>query len=154
VKISPSKSKALEDTLHVIQRFKEETDLSISVLITPTLIHHEGALKAMKKTGADRVGIAIDAATPELFDRLRGRGVGGPHRWDHYWDVVQMSVCLVIAALVSLLIFRLLQPYAFAGPGFFGIKPFLRYGISPFWHSIFSPVVQFNSSRVIYMVFL
>ena len=46
----------------------------------------------MKKAGADRVGIAIDAATPELFDRLRGKGVGGPHRWDHYWDVVRMSV--------------------------------------------------------------
>jgi biotin synthase len=46
----------------------------------------------MKKKGADRVGIAIDAATPELFDRLRGKGVAGPHRWDHYWDVVRMAV--------------------------------------------------------------
>jgi biotin synthase len=84
--------RALEDTLHVIQRFEEETNLSISVLITPTLIPHEGPLKSMKKAGTDRVGIAIDAATPELFDRLRGRGVGGPHRWDHYWDVVRMAV--------------------------------------------------------------
>ena len=33
--------KALEDTLYVIQRFKEETDLFISVLITPTLIPTE-----------------------------------------------------------------------------------------------------------------
>ena len=46
---------------------------------------------AMKKAGADRVGIAIDAATAELFDQLRGSGVGGPHRWDHYWKVVQMA---------------------------------------------------------------
>jgi len=83
--------RALEDTLFVIQRFKEETDLSISVLLTPTLIHGKGSLKAMKKAGADRVGIAIDTATPELFDQLRGKGVGGPHRWDHYWDVVRMA---------------------------------------------------------------
>lgn len=84
--------KALEDTNFVIQRFKQETDLPISVLVSPTLIHEEGSLSVMKKKGADRIGIAIDAATPELFDRLRGRGVGGPHRWDHYWDVVRRGV--------------------------------------------------------------
>jgi biotin synthase-related radical SAM superfamily protein len=83
--------KALEDTLYVIRRFKEDTDLPISVLISPTLIHQENSLDAMKKAGADRVGIAIDAATPELFDQLRGKGVKGPHRWDHYWKVVEMA---------------------------------------------------------------
>ena len=46
----------------------------------------------MKKAGADRVGIAIDAATPQLFDQLRGKGVGGPHQWNHYWDVTRMAV--------------------------------------------------------------
>jgi biotin synthase len=84
--------KALEDTLFVIQRLREETDLYISVLISPTLIHQENSLDAMKKAGTDRVGIAIDAATPELFDQLRGKGVGGPHQWDHYWEVVRMAV--------------------------------------------------------------
>ncbi|MFB3884792.1 MAG: radical SAM protein [Thermodesulfobacteriota bacterium] len=83
--------RALKDTLHVIQKFKEETDLPISVLISPTLIHDDRSLDAMKKAGADRLGIAIDAATCEIFDRLRGKGVEGPHRWEHYWDVVQMA---------------------------------------------------------------
>ena len=84
--------KALDDTLFVIQRFKQETDLPISVLISPTLIHGEGFSGAKKKKGVDGVGMAIVAATPELFDRLRGKGVAGPHRWDHYWDVVRMAV--------------------------------------------------------------
>ncbi len=84
--------RALEDTLYVIQEFKRETSLFISVLITPTLIRDKRSLEAMKEAGADRLGIAIDAATPELFDQLRGKGVGGPHRWDHYWDVVKMAV--------------------------------------------------------------
>ena len=84
--------KALEDTLYVIQRFKQETDLFISILMTPTLIRGDGPLEAMRKAGADRVGIAIDTATPELFDRLRGKGVGGPLRWDHYWDLVRWAV--------------------------------------------------------------
>jgi hypothetical protein len=36
---------------------------------------------------------------------------------------VQIFVYLVIAAFVSLLAFRIFQPYAFVGPGFFGVKP-------------------------------
>ncbi len=83
---------ALEDTLYITKRLKEETDLPISVLVAPTLICDHNSLGAMKNAGADRVGIAIDAATLELFDRLRGKGVEGPHRWDHYWDVVRMAV--------------------------------------------------------------
>jgi biotin synthase-related radical SAM superfamily protein len=83
--------KALEDTLYVTQRLRKETDLFISVLISPTLIRHEESLVAMKMAGADRVGIAIDAATPELFDRLRGTGVGGPHQWHHYWETTRMA---------------------------------------------------------------
>ena len=84
--------KALEDTLFVIEKLRRETDLPISILISPTLIRHDDSLAAMKNAGADRVGIAIDAATRELFDHLRGKGVGGPHQWDHYWDVIRMSV--------------------------------------------------------------
>ena len=76
----------------MIERLRKETDLFISVLISPTLIRHEDSLVAMKKAGADRVGIAIDAATPQLFDQLRGTGVGGPHQWNHYWDVTHMAV--------------------------------------------------------------
>jgi len=83
--------KAMEDTFHVIKRLRDETDLCISVLISPTLIHQEDSLIAMKKAGADRVGVAIDAATPQLFDQLRGKGVGGPHQWGHYWKVVHMA---------------------------------------------------------------
>lgn len=83
---------ALKDTVYIIRRFKNETDLLISVLITPTLIKDKEYLIEMKEAGADRIGVAIDAATPELFERLRGRGVGGPHRWDHYWKVAEMGV--------------------------------------------------------------
>src|SRR4030065_136001 len=41
--------KALEDTLYVTQRLREETDLYISVLISPTLIPRENLLEWMKK---------------------------------------------------------------------------------------------------------
>ena len=61
--------KAMEDTLYVIERLRKQTNLFISVLISPTLVRSRDPLAAMKKAGADRVGIAIDAATPQLFDQ-------------------------------------------------------------------------------------
>ncbi|MBC7228073.1 MAG: radical SAM protein [Thermoflexales bacterium] len=83
--------RAFDDMNTVIRRFREECDLPISALIAPTLIR-PSQLEETKKAGADMVGIAIDAATPELFDRFRGRGVGGPHRWEHYWAVLEEAV--------------------------------------------------------------
>jgi len=82
--------RAREDTLTVVDRLHREIDL-ISALITPTIINKEW-LYELKRTGADMVGVAIDTATPELFERLRGRGAKGPHKWDKYWRTVQESV--------------------------------------------------------------
>ncbi|GAB4472448.1 MAG: hypothetical protein Kow0088_07030 [Anaerolineales bacterium] len=38
-----------------------------------------------------------------------------------FWN--QAILCLVAGGVISILTFRIFQPYAFAGPGFFGIKP-------------------------------
>lgn len=83
--------RAFEDMNAIIRRFREECDLPISALIGPTLIR-PSQVKEIQEAGADMVGIAIDAATPELFDRFRGRGVGGPHRWEHYWTILEEAV--------------------------------------------------------------
>lgn len=79
--------KCFKDTLHMTQRLKEETTVPISILISPTLLNKQD-LVDMKEAGADKIGIAIDLATPELFDQFRGSGVGGPHRWDKYMETI------------------------------------------------------------------
>ncbi len=84
--------RAYEDMLYIISRFREETDLRISSLISPTLIRSKEKVEKIKEEGADMCGIAIDCATPELFSRLRGEGVKGPHAWEHYWQVVSWAV--------------------------------------------------------------
>lgn len=83
--------KALEDMCTVMTKFKDETELSISGLISPTMIRDIETIEKIKDAGADMVGIAIDAVTPEIFEEHRGSGVNGPHKWDHYWDVVKWS---------------------------------------------------------------
>jgi biotin synthase len=83
---------AFEDMCTIMKKFKDETDLSISGLIGPTNISSKEMVQKIKDSGADMVGIAIDAVTPELFDKLRGKGVNGPHKWERYWDVLEWSV--------------------------------------------------------------
>ena len=84
--------RAFDDMNAIIRRFRDEAGRPISALIAPTLIRDLSRLREIREAGADMVGIAIDAATPELFERFRGRGVKGPHRWDHYWATVEEAV--------------------------------------------------------------
>lgn len=84
--------RAFDDMNAIIRRFHDESDRPISALIAPTLIRPLARLSEIKEAGADMIGVAIDAATPELFETYRGRGVRGPHRWDHYWATVEESV--------------------------------------------------------------
>lgn len=82
--------RAREDCVTVIEELSEVIP-RISVLMTPTIINRKW-LHQIKDAGTDMVGIAIDAATPELFDDLRGNGVRGPHKWEKYWDTVRQSL--------------------------------------------------------------
>ena len=72
--------KCRDATITMTQRLARETPLPISVLLSPTILK-DGDLEAMREAGADKVGIAVDLATEELFDRYRGSGVHGPHTW-------------------------------------------------------------------------
>lgn len=73
------------DVIELCRKVREQTDMCISLLISPSLLRRSD-LEEMKKAGADHIGVAIDAATPELFDRLKGKTVRGPHKWLRYWD--------------------------------------------------------------------
>ena len=83
--------KCRQHTLEMVGRLRKETPLPVSVLISPTLLDEQD-LQAMKAAGADKVGVALDLATPELFDRYRGGGVAGPHRWEKYWEILSSAV--------------------------------------------------------------
>lgn len=94
--------RALEDTRRVMERFREAGHLRISGLISPTLIRGREDLVKLRAAGAERLGIAIDTATGELFDRHRGQGVQGPHRWEKYWSVVKEAVAVFGTGMVGI----------------------------------------------------
>lgn len=84
--------RAVEDSHRILERLKEALPrVPLSLLCTPTLLDKDDLL-AYRKIPVERLGIAVDAANEEIFDRLRGRGAPGPHRWDHYWRLFEESV--------------------------------------------------------------
>jgi lipoyl synthase len=82
--------RAIEDTKTLCARFRAAYDVPVSLLISPTLVTRDDLLD-FKAAGADRIGVAIDLATPALFDRFRGKGVGGPHQWETYWQCLESA---------------------------------------------------------------
>jgi len=84
--------RAFADMNLVIGRVHGETCLPVSALVSPTMLGEPLAMLAeTRAAGADMIGIAVDAATPDLFDQHRQHGVGGPHRWAHFWECVEAA---------------------------------------------------------------
>jgi biotin synthase len=61
--------------------------IPVSILSNPTTMSRQDVVN-LKDLGADIFTVAIDAATPEIFDRTRGKGVQSPHKWDKYWEIM------------------------------------------------------------------
>jgi biotin synthase-related radical SAM superfamily protein len=78
-------------TLEMSRRLTQETGIPVSILISPTILERKDLLD-MKECGADKIGVAIDLATPELFDKFRGKGVSGPHKWEKYWEIAKAGL--------------------------------------------------------------
>jgi len=83
--------RAFDDMNAIIRRFRTEAGRPVSALISPTAIGDPRRLSATRDAGADIVTVAVDAATPELFERYRGKGVHGPHDWGLFWDTLAES---------------------------------------------------------------
>jgi lipoyl synthase len=83
---------AIKDTIEISKKIKQSSSLPLSLLITPSLIGSPEVLRQFKEAGAEMVGIAIDASTKDLFEKYRGAGVGGPHKWQKYWKVLEWAV--------------------------------------------------------------
>jgi len=69
----------ITDVTTLIQAIRSSSSLPVSVDTCP--IKRRDFL-AFKKAGAEKVGVPIDAATPTLFDSIKGRSAGGPYRWE------------------------------------------------------------------------
>jgi biotin synthase-related radical SAM superfamily protein len=79
-----------DDTFTVLEQWTDRIDadaIPVSILSNPTTMTRDDVQRT-RDLGADIFTVALDAATPELFDRTRGKGVQSPHKWSKYWDIM------------------------------------------------------------------
>ncbi len=79
-----------EDTVSVLKTWTDAVDpdaIPISILSNPTTMTRAD-VQRLRDMGADIFTVALDAATPEIFDRTRGKGVQSPHSWQKYWEIL------------------------------------------------------------------
>lgn len=49
-------------------------------------------MRQLAEVGAERIGIPLDAATEELFNKVKGRHVGGPYIWEEQFKLLSEAV--------------------------------------------------------------
>jgi biotin synthase len=78
------------DTVSVLKAWTARVDpaaIPVSILSNPTTMTRED-VKRLRDLGSDIFTVALDAATPDIFDRTRGKGVQSPHSWSKYWEIL------------------------------------------------------------------
>jgi lipoyl synthase len=81
------------DTVAVLKQWTAKIDPSVvpvSILSNPTTMTRED-VQQLRDLGSDIFTVAIDAATSEIFDRTRGKGVQSPHSWATYWNILEAA---------------------------------------------------------------
>jgi len=68
----------VEDLLEIVSRIKWACDLPISLACHPLSSQD---IKRLADAGAERIGVALDAATPELFEAIKGKGANSFYSW-------------------------------------------------------------------------
>lgn len=85
-----------EDTRAVLAAWTRRiprATVPVSILSNPTTMTRAD-VQALLDLGADTFTVALDACTPELFARTRGKGVRSPHRWERYWEVFGFAAAI------------------------------------------------------------
>jgi len=78
-----------EEILLFVREIKSRVTVPISVSCQPL---NPERMKALADVGVNRISIALDAATEEIFDRVKGQNMGGPYRWEKQRKALQEAV--------------------------------------------------------------
>lgn len=72
-----------QDTVTVLKKWTDRIapeTVPVSILSNPTTMERAD-VEQLHDLGADIFTVALDAVTPDIFDRTRGSGVQSPHSW-------------------------------------------------------------------------
>lgn len=70
-----------QDLTEIVSQIKKNCEIPISVAIPPM---SKEKLEHLKLIGVERIGIALDAATPEIFEKVKGKETKSPYNWESH----------------------------------------------------------------------
>ena len=82
-------SQVFDEVLLLVREIKSRVAVPISVSCQPL---NPEKMRTLADVGVNRISIALDAATEEIFDRVKGRNMGGPYRWERQLDALRETV--------------------------------------------------------------
>jgi len=83
-----------DDTLVLLEKWRREVPaVPVSILSNPTTLERADLVR-MREMGADIFTVALDAVTPEIFERTRGKGVDSPHKYEKYWQAIEWAAAI------------------------------------------------------------
>ena len=82
----------------LVNTIYSRTKAPISVSCQPP---NRESIRLLSEAGAERIGIALDAATKELFDKVKGRSAGGPYQWEKEFELLNQAISIFGKGRVS-----------------------------------------------------
>lgn len=73
----------------LVAAIRQHAKVPVSVSCQPL---NSGNLRCLAEAGAERIGIAIDAATEKLFGEVKGASAGGPYTWESQFKQLQEAL--------------------------------------------------------------
>jgi len=87
-----------KDLMELVVEIRKVSDAPISVAVPPMPKEN---LKELKFMGVQRVGIALDGATPEIFNMIKGEEVHGPYSWEGHFGAFEVALDVFSKGYVS-----------------------------------------------------
>jgi biotin synthase-related radical SAM superfamily protein len=82
----------------LISAIKQRAKIPISVSCQPLITEN---IRLVADAGAERIGIPLDAATQDLFEKIKGTSAGGPYSWAGQFRLLRDAVSIFGPGRVS-----------------------------------------------------
>lgn len=86
------------DLLNLVSQIRSCAHVPISVSCQPL---NETEMEKLACAGVERIGIALDAATEKIFEKVKGRMIGGPYVWRRQQEALLKAVEIFGEGFVS-----------------------------------------------------
>lgn len=91
-------SRVFDDVLNVVASIRSRCNVPISVSCQPI---NAGTMTKLAQAGVERIGIPLDAANEEIFDKIKGRQAKGPYSWKKQLQTLEDAVQIFGKSKVS-----------------------------------------------------